>query len=819
MSKKYFLHDNWSVKLTGKPVNDKAVPWKKLKNWMPAEVPGTIHTDLLKSGFIDNPFKERNEYNYTWVSKSSWTYRTEFSYPAGLSRSSVIKLVFEGVDTAAEIFLNHKLLGRTDNMFLRYEFNVDQVLNSGNNVLELKFESPLDRGITNEEKYGRLSAGVDSYRVHIRKAQYSFGWDWGPSYPTSGIWRSVYLTEVNKAVVNAVRFNTEKLTGNKALVRVGFEADLSSRDTMKAVISLNRENESYRQEVTPVNRKKHTVNFEIKDPSLWWPSGSGEQNLYDLKITILGEGDEVYDEVTKKIGIRKIELELNDKGKSVFRFRVNNKLIYMKGMNWIPADSFLPRVNDKKYAELLTLAAGANANIIRVWGGGIYENDGLYDQCDKLGLLVWQDFMFACENYPEYEEFLDSVSNEVTQNVERLRTHPCLAIWCGNNENEWIWYRTRFSSYKEMPGYKIFHKIIPALLKTLDPQTPYVPSSPFGSDADPNSQTSGNRHQWDIWSMWVDYNQVENDNSLFVTEFGFQGPACLDTFNKILPAGSRKVQHPAFEYYNKQIEGPERVIRFLAAHLPLRMGWEDFIYLAQLNQGLALKRCLDHWRGNRKVTCGTIIWQLNDCWPVTSWSLIDSSGAPKMAYYFVKEAFSKTLIHFKKSGSSLKICVMNDGEDAQFTLETLIIDSPSGKVLFNKSKKVSAVRGKYTEADKIISAKFPGIENNIIVATLYNKEGSIIYRNFFANKELKHLSLPDPGLKFTLSGDGSDDVIALTTEKPAFFVDVYYPGITFSERGFILLPGEQKKLKIIKGNKRISGENIRIFSLNDYLEH
>ena len=818
MSKKYYLHDNWSVKVTSSPQGEKDFPGKKLKNWIPAEVPGTIHTDLLNADIIDNPFKERNEFNYNWITRSAWTYRTEFKYPEGLSRSSIIKLVFEGLDTAADIFLNHKLIGRTENMFVKYEFNVDQVLNSGRNVLELRFESPLELAVKREKEYGKLSTAKDSFRVYIRKAQYSFGWDWGPSYPTTGIWRPVYLTAVEKAAITSVSFITEKLTRRKARVKIGLEAEVYTKEPVKATIILSRDNEFYHKEIRNVNKKKHNVSFEIDNPSLWWPNGSGEQNLYDLIVSLSDASGTIFYEEQKKVGIRKIDLELSKKDKSVFRFRVNNKIIYMKGMNWIPADSFLPRVKEKKYAELLNLAAEANANMIRVWGGGIYENDEFYDLCDKLGLLVWQDFMFACENYPEHDEFVKTVSEEVTQNVKRLRTHPCIALWCGNNENEWIWYRTLSGSYKEMPGYNLFHKVIPALMKSLSPDLPYRPTSPFGTDDDPNSQTSGNRHQWDIWSNWIDYSHVANDNSLFVTEFGFQGPACLDTFNKILPAGKRKIQSPAFEYYNKQIEGPERVIRFLAAHLPVRTDWDDFIYLAQLNQGLALKRCLEHWRGNRKVTGGSLIWQLNDCWPVTSWSLIDSSIIPKMAYYFVKEAFSDTVIHFRESGSVLKIFVLNEGEIERFTIETEILDTLTGKIILTRSKNIYAVKGKYTEADKINTSKVSNTQNLVIISSLYDEDRNIIHRNFYAEKEWKHIGLADPAIKISLPGGSGSDFIVLTTTRTAFFVDVYHPGITFSDRGFILLPGEKKKLKIIKGNKRIGGENIRIYSLNNYLE-
>ena len=426
--------------------------------------------------------------------------------------------------------------------------------------------------------------------------------------------------------------------------------------------------------------------------------------------------------------------------------------------------------------------------------------------------------MFACADYPENEEFLNSVSEEVSQNVERLRTHPCIAIWCGNNENEWIWYQTGKKASKEMPGYKIFHKVIPGLMKELDPLTPYWPTSPFGSDEDPNSQSSGNRHQWDIWSHWIDYSHVDNDKSLFVTEFGFQGPACIDTFNKILPAAKRKVQSAGFEYYNKQIEGPERVIRFLSAHLPLRTGWEDFIYLTQLSQGLALKTCIEHWRGNRKITNGSIIWQLNDCWPVTSWSLIDSENMPKTAYYFVKKVFGETIGLITKSGEEVKIHVLNEGKNKTISLNTCIIDPASGKVLYSKTKKIRIQGNKYIGAAKINTVKYSDTAYIVLIATLFDQDENIIHRNFYTDKEWKHISAADPGIKITLPQSTDNDFITLTSVKPAFFVDVYHPGTAFSERGFILLPGERKKLKIIKGNKRILNENIRVFCLNNYLE-
>ena len=302
-------------------------------------------------------------------------------------------------------------------------------------------------------------------------------------------------------------------------------------------------------------------------------------------------------------------------------------------------------------------------NIVRVWGGGFYENDIFYELCDELGLLVWQDFMFACALYPEQKAFLKNVKNEITQNVERLQHHPCIALWCGNNENEWIWTQGQKKSYKLMPGYKIYHELIPNVTKEIDPTRPYWPSSPFSFDKDPNSYTSGNRHEWGIWSMWKDYETVKDDQSLFVTEFGFQGPASKKTFEKYLSENNRNINNPVFEFHNKQIEGPERVIKFLSSHLPLKTEWDDFIYLAQLSQGFALKTCLEHWRQNWPVTNGSIIWQINDCWPVTSWAIIDSELNPKIAYHFVKNIFNQQIASIIKDNEDLKIQIVNNSSE------------------------------------------------------------------------------------------------------------------------------------------------------------
>jgi beta-mannosidase len=455
-------------------------------------------------------------------------------------------------------------------------------------------------------------------------------------------------------------------------------------------------------------------------------------------------------------------------------------------------------------------------NILRVWGGGFYENDIFYELCDEMGLLVWQDFMFACASYPEFPEFIENVSEEFSQNIMRLRNHPSLAIWCGNNENEWIWTNEQHQSYKEMPGYNIYHKIIPDILNKLDPQRPFWPSSPFGFEEDPNSVLSGNRHQWEIWSMWKDYNNVTKDNSLFVTEFGFQSPANRITLEEVIPKEERSVQSEIFEFHNKQVEGNERLFRFLSGHLPVKTKWEDFIYLTQLNQGFALKTCLQHWRSNYPVTNGSIIWQHNDCWPVSSWALIDSNLIPKQSYYHVKNIFNQQIVTFGKKEKSIEIILLNSSPE-EFTglVKIQIVNLSKGKVEFAENKTVKTKSNSKEVISSVSEFDSIGSGAAVIIVSVYDDKKIMVHRNYYAEKEWKHMSLAEAEISLKKSGD---DSLVVETDNPAFFVTLEAEGISFDNNSFILLPGEKEIIKadFIKDVK-LKLKNISVISLNNYL--
>ena len=811
MNKIYFLNKGWKFKISGGTDIPKDI-LPKLKLWKNADVPGTIHTDLLNAGIIQQPYYADNELKLKWISQCDWTYTKKFDIPAGLTKADNLTIVFEGLDTIADVYLNNKLILKSQNMFTKYEIKISELLKPKSNILKIIFYSPVKSAEKLEKKYGKLQVELESSRVYLRKAQYSFGWDWGPVFTTSGIWKSVYLKQKDIVEIKEIVFKTLTVLPNKAELECDFKIGQIGRESYKAIIELYCTDELVKTIEAKVSGNSAAVKFELDNPKLWWPNGHGEQNIYILNIKLFNK-DKLASSKEIKVGIRTVELIQKENGVNTFKFKINDKDIFINGVNWIPSDSFLPKVNNTKIIKLLTLAKEANVNLVRVWGGGIYESDDFYELCDSLGLLVWQDFMFACGVYPTDKKFLESVKNEGKQNIYRLCNHPALILWCGNNENEWIWYRQYSKDIKEMPDYKIYHKLLPELLNKINPAQVYWYSSPFGIDDDPNSELSGNRHQWDIWSFWKDYTEIKNDNSLFVTEFGFQAPANVSTFEKVIPKNSRTSQSKLFEFHNKQIEGPERLFKFLSAHLPVKTDWEDFIYLTQLNQGLALKTMIEHWRTNQ-ATNGCVIWQLNDSWPVSSWSIIDYELEPKLAYYFVKAAFKNEILYFEKHAD--RITLKQTGHELNkksSIIKIYVYDYKRNR----SSNNILNYNILNYENNDIISFDNILLKNKIIVCSSYDTNEVLISRAVYVNEEWKYISLPKSKLKFEVINRDNQQFIELSSSVPEFFIQLAHPKFTFGENGIILLPKEKRLIKIEKTKRiKINEHRIKYYCLNNY---
>ncbi len=531
--------------------------------------------------------------------------------------------------------------------------------------------------------------------------------------------------------------------------------------------------------------------FEIAKPRLWWPRGYGEQNLYDVSVEL--SCDEVLDKAAVKCGIRSVKLlqEPDDEGKS-FIFTVNGLPVFCKGANWIPADSFLPRVTKARYKKLLGTAAEANFNMLRVWGGGIYEDDAFYDFCDELGIMVWQDFVYTCSGYPEDDWFLKEAEREAEEVVRRLRGHACIVVWCGNNEVQWQ-YKTLWKDMPRLFGLTIFEKTLPNVIGRLDGTRPYRPSTPY-DEGEPNSECEGNRHNWIVWSKQVDYPAYLEDKGRFLTEFGWQAPPAFGLLSEYLDNSDLNLVSPAFEAHDKQVDALKILRTFLSLHYPVPEDLKRFILYAQLNQAEALKTAVTHWRSRMFKTSGCLIWQLNDCWPVISWSLIDYGLNPKAAYYFVKRAFQGVIAPLIVEKGKVYAYIVNETNkdlELDFKFELLKFN---GESLHAENRKVTAPA--YTSSFIINEAldTLP-VEDDCLLTISLESNGIIVYEDSKTVQEPKDLKLPIPKIKKNIKKVGDRIFeISLVSAVYAKAVQLDTDGLAgrFEDNFFDLIPNRQK---------------------------
>ena len=743
----------WKFRGLKKNGSPGARPRKALR-WLDASVPGTVHTDLMACGLIPDPFYRMQENDVQWVDGVAWEYRKEFTVSRAFLEERSIDLVAGGLDTFATIRCNGRIVGSTADMFVEHRFPLKRFLREGRNVLGVLFDSPVIRAKRLEKENGRLRVALEPHRVYARKAQYSFGWDWGPKLTTSGIWRAISLEAYSGGRLVDPSAKIVSVTGEWAVVQFSASVRPPGRRPLALRLSLGGPDRAaeYTQEV---RKGEAELTVRVPDPHLWWPSGQGEQPLYTAVFTLVA-GEEVLDERQVRFGIRSVRLlENRDAGGKSFIVEVNGRKIFCKGADWIPADSFIPRIAPSTYDRLLRMAKDAHMNMLRVWGGGFYEQDIFYDLCDRLGLMVWQDFMFACGEYPEHPWFLRQVRDEAEKAVARLRNHPSIVLWCGNNECEWLFCTGNPGrTPDDMVGAKIFRDLLPSVVGKLDGTRPYWRSSPFG-EGFPNDESNGNHHQWNVWSLWKDYPEYEKDNARFVTEFGFQGPANLATLREVTLPRDRDPQSEVLEHHNKQVEGTERLIRFIASHHRLPETLEDFVMKGRLVQGEALKCAAEHWRRRKYGTAGVLFWQLNDCWPVNSWSVIDSRLRPKAAYYFARRFFSPVLVSIRRTVAGLEVWVTSDlPVPLRGTLEVSLV-SFGGKTVL---KKKDLLRMKSDASARVRTVKWEILRafdlRQYYLLVRFAAENGLLSENRHYFVEPKHIDLPDPGLSWSVARTG-----------------------------------------------------------------
>ena len=620
--------------------------------WLAGTVPGCVHTDLLRLNAIPDPFVGDNEARLQGLEVQDWTYRRTFTVPAPLRNRQSIDLVCEGLDTLATLRVNGAVVGRADNMFRRWTFPVRDQLKTGTNVLEIAFRSPV-RELSNLPEYrlGSLPASNDPVggSSFFRKAPYQFGWDWGPRFVTCGIWKPIRLVATDGPRILYVTTRQQHEpdgAGTGTVVTLTVDVDVTSPQECCATIEARVAGTVMQALVgIPAGVSHHSVSGRVDHPGLWWPAGAGAQTLYPLHVEV-ARGDGVADAWDGRVGFRTLRLETAREPKGVsFGFVVNGKPIFCKGANWIPCDSFPSRVTAERYRMLLQDAAACHMNMIRVWGGGIYESDTFYDLCDELGLMVWQDFMFSCSLYPADERFLANVGEEARHQIKRLAPHPSLALWCGNNECETAvrrWYRKESMEWGRYTA--LFHGVLPRLCRELDPDRPYWPSSPHAIEAEnPGSPADGDIHVWSVWHESEPFESYWDIRPRFVSEFGYQSFPALSTL-RYYAGDDLNLTAPAVAAHQKNRGGNGRILAQMADRFRMPTGFRNFVALSQIQQGLAMQTAVEHWRRQMPYCMGTLYWQLDDCWPVTSWSSTDYFGRPKALRYFARRFYAPFLV-------------------------------------------------------------------------------------------------------------------------------------------------------------------------------
>ena len=627
---------------------------------IPAQVPGCVHLDLLANRLIPDPYLDVNEITIDWIGKQDWTYRCIFDASPDASR--IHELVFDGLDTVATIVLNGEELGRTFNMHRTYRFDVSERLKHGPNELVVTFRSAYAYGAEMEAHYGYRPNNYPGPGNLMRKMACNFGWDWGPTLVTSGIWKTVRLESWERTRLAETRVSVT-LAGGDGLVTV--RACIARRVGAGAKIVASIAGVSH---VCEFAEGSDDVEFKltVPAPQIWWPHHLGAQPLYLLQIELRDSvSDDLLDSYAKQIGFRSVRLDTApDEHGSAFTFVINDVPLFLCGANWIPDDCFPSRVTAERYASRIEEAKAANINLLRVWGGGIFERDEFYEACDRAGMLIWQDFLFACASYPEEEPLRSEVEAEVRDNVVRLMPHPSLIVWNGNNENiwgfdEWGWRPIIKEGVSWGLGYYL--DVLPKLCGELDPDRPYYPGSPYSGTMgiEPNADEHGCKHIWDVWND-VGYEVYRNYIPRFCSEFGWQAPPNWATIEESVHDAPLTPTSNGVFHHQKATQGNEKLIHGLTGHLPVPRTMDDWHFATQLNQARAIRFAIEHMRSHRGICKGAVVWQFNDCWPVTSWAALDSAGRRKPLWYAIQQAFDPRLLTIQPRNGGLAAVAVNE---------------------------------------------------------------------------------------------------------------------------------------------------------------
>jgi beta-mannosidase len=792
--------------------------------WLPATVPGCVHTDLFANGKIGDPFYRLNEKDQQWIEHEGWEYRTTFRVDAETRAQEHVELVFQGLDTYAEVFLNGVSVLWATNMFRTWRISVKGQLTDGDNVLVVRFRSPISYVKSAYDHLGyRLPAVNDQapemVSMFTRKAPYHYGWDWGPRFVTSGIWRPVTMEAWSAARLDDVQLFQDRLDAGVAELTVKARVVATSPGRARVQVSLPEEASAAPAEVDvglKAGINDVSVLLRIEKPERWWPNGLGPQRRYTLETRLTWEN--VARGVRRtRIGLRTIEVmnqRDNDGGKpgKSFTIKVNGAPVFMKGANWVPADSFLPRVTEARYRALLESAAAVHMNMIRVWGGGVYEDDRFYELCDELGLLVWQDFMFACSMYPGDAAFVENVHREAVDNIRRIRNHPSLALWAGNNEIEaawqgwgWAWkfglsgkvQEKLWNDYQQM-----FHVMLPAVVAAEDPGRFYTRSSPSADEDDvkANKLGWGDMHYWGVWHAEEPYTKYAENTSRFMSEYGFQSFPELSTVARYTVPGDWDIASPVMSSHQRHPRGNQLINTYLQRDFRKPKDFASFLYVGQVLQATVIRYAAEAHRRQMGHNWGSLYWQLDDCWPVASWSGIDYFGRWKALHYAARRFFAPVLVSPVEEDGTVKVWAISDRRTPITAHLSLRLLDFNGNELWRHDQdarlgpNASHLLATIPRREALAGAD----PKRVVLVAELTEAGKRLSRNTLSFLKTKDLELPTPELHLDVEprADGTfavrlltrrfaRDVMLSMTTPAAPVIDGF-----FDDNDFDLFPGE-----------------------------
>jgi beta-mannosidase len=783
--------------------------WKFRKagttKWMEASVPGEVHLDLLQNKIITDPFFGDNEQYQQWISEIGWEYQKVFFISDTLFVHRNIELACQGLDTYANVYLNDSLIIVADNMFRTWYASVKPLLRTGMNTLRVQFPSVVEE---NKSRYGKLNYKLPGdEKVVCRKAAYQFGGEWGPAFITSGIWKSVYIRSWDFVNVLGVQYIQRSLTDTLARLTAEVTMVSTLADSSLIKISLNGNNVATHWAVLNKGANVVTVDFEIRNPKRWWSNGLGEPYLYSCEHKVYFAG-RLYGEGTTRIGLRTIELvQKKDSAGRFFYFKLNDVPVFMKGANYYPQDNFLTRVKDSNYREIIKNAAAANMNMLRVWGGGIYEKDAFYDYCDEYGILVWQDFMFANAMYPAGKKFHQNVQAEAIQNVVRLRNHPCIALWCGNSEIDESWKNSQWSgnynySGKDTSDIKLnyialFDDILRNAALKFAPGVPYISSTPRTGYGGVQSLKEGDMHYRGVWDGKQPFTSYRNNVGRFISEFGFQAYPEMATIRKFTSPADLRFGSPVMKAHQKFPDTDTLIVEYLVKDYNKPKNFESYVYVSQLLQADAIKTAIEAYRRAMPYCMGSLFWQMNDCWPGVSSSAIDYYGRKKALGYRIKNEYASSLVSPVIEGNRIRIYVVSDNLSAQKADLSIELVDFSGKTLVKKSVSVEIPANSSTIVfDTSLNAMIKNRKTNEIMLLATLKKGDqVLSENSLYFEPPKKLNLMMPTIQKQVTEIPEGYKIELSTDQLAkdVFLKMPFKG-DLSDNYFDIIPGRTKTL-------------------------